>query len=91
VLPRLMMPLRAVLTSSDVSCVAAGFAAVRQLATAAGEQLPQHVAPLLVMINRHESNRLLRDDVRATLECIEANGGPAATAVLRSKLPAWGR
>ena len=43
------------------------------------------------MINRHESNRLLRDDVRATLEHIEATGGPTASAVIRSKLPAWGR
>jgi hypothetical protein len=86
-----MQPLRAALSASDASCVAAGLAAVRQLATAAGEQLPPHVAPLLVMINRHDSNRLLRDDVRATLEHIDAYGGPQAGAVIRAKLPAWGR
>ena len=86
-----MIPLRAALSASDATVVAAGRAAVRQLATAAGEELPQHVAPLLVMINRHESNRLLRDDVRATLEHIDAYGGPNAAAVIRSKLPAWGR
>jgi hypothetical protein len=90
-LQRLMPPLRAALTHSDVGVVGAALTAIQQLAECCGEALPPHVAPLLVQINKHDTNRTLRDAVRATLSTLEVTGGPNAGAIIRSKLPQYGR
>jgi hypothetical protein len=90
-LPRLMPPLRLALSSSDVTVVTAVLNAISQLAAAMGEALMPHITPLLVPINRHDSNKAQRENVRATLAALEVNGGPNAAATLRSKLPSYGR
>ena len=90
-LPRLLPPLRAALVSPDASVVATALLAIQQVSACVGEALTPCVTPLLVQINKHDTNRALRDAVRATLEALEVNGGPQAGALLRAKLPSYGR
>jgi hypothetical protein len=89
-LARLMPPLRLALTSSDASVVKAGLLAVRQLVVCVQGAMVAYMAPLLVPINRHDANRLLRDEARETLLALDCCD-PDALAVIKSKLPAYGR
>ena len=89
-LARLIPPLRLALTSSDASVVKAGLLAVRQLVACVQGAIVQHMAPLLVPINKHDSNRLLRDEARETLLALDYCD-PGALAVIKAKLPAYGR
>jgi hypothetical protein len=91
VLPRLIAPLRLSLMSSDLSVVEAGMDALMQLSCSLqqcskGESLNDHLPVLLVQLTKRPQ---LREKATRVLEALEQNGGPAAYAAIKSKVPTY--
>lgn len=89
VLTEVVKGLRLAFSDRADGVFSAALAGTRQLSAAVGPALNPHLKGLLGQIGRKALDRKLKDDVTLTLQTIEENGGPAAFAVIKGKVPTY--
>eukprot|EP00899_Mesostigma_viride_P002417 jgi/Mesvir1/12176/Mv00419-RA.1 len=82
-LPSLVQPLRAALSSPDEDVVAAGLQAIGQLVEVVGPALNDHLKGLMSLVARKREGRTLRLLVAETLQLIERHGGAPALLLIK--------
>lgn len=77
------------LSDKDKGVFPAALAGVRQLSLAVGPALNPFLKGLMGQLGRKALDPKLRDDVTETLQTLEEQGGPAAFAIIKSKVPTY--
>mmetsp|Transcript_17443 Transcript_17443/g.28162 ORF Transcript_17443/g.28162 Transcript_17443/m.28162 type:complete len:271 (-) Transcript_17443:104-916(-) len=81
--------LRAAMMSKSDDAFRAALEAIKQLSECVGEHLNPHMGALLIQINKKSFDRKHKSAIFDTLLAMDANGGPQATKLIKSKVPCF--
>ena len=89
IVQKLILPLRAGLTSRDIKIWNNAMDDLKLLAQVTGEHFVPHAHLILASLNSKLSNKNYREKVMEILSAIEASGGPEAVKVIKQKVPTY--
>ena len=89
IVQKLILPLRAGLTSRDAKTWNNAMDNLKLLAQVTGEYFVPHAHLILASLNSKLSNKNYREKVMEILSAIETSGGPEAVKIIRTKVPTY--
>lgn len=87
--PQIVRHLRACMLCKTEGPFAAALNAIRQLSDCVKEELNPHMGALLIQINKKSFERSFKEVIFETLLALDANGGPAASRLIKAKVPCF--
>jgi len=89
--PLIVRNLRAAMLSKLGGPFAAALVAIQQLSQCVGEGMDDHIGALLIQINKKSFDRKFKTAIFETLLALDENGGPAASRMIKAKVPLFSR
>lgn len=89
VTPDLIKPLRVALMSKEADIFTATLKAIIKLSEVVGEALNPHLSLLCTQISKRMFKPEFQEIIMEVLQCLDANGGPDAVRIIKSKVPTY--
>jgi hypothetical protein len=88
-LPKLVWPLRAALSSSSEEVVERGLEVLQLLSDKVGSHLNAHVKNIITPIKRRMASKKLKDKAANKLRALDDNGGAEVGKIIKAAIPTY--